>query len=201
MTLSPVGMLNPSHQLQAVWKVTPNITAARSRLPQRRASSRDQKLIASRRTAGAQRLHPAMRPGRAAPARAVKSIGMGHLTTRRGRMRKGRGFATGDTGHEGTWKERGMKKISAFEQQTLAMQQVLSFLVTAIIRGQFNELRPVEVEQVIASLRREFSTVLLPETARTDEASLRAVSERHALAQDMLRQMLDFARPQKGAGS
>jgi len=63
MTLSPVGMLNPSHQLQAVWKVTPNITAARSRLPQRRASSRDQKLIASRRTAGAQRLHPAMRPG------------------------------------------------------------------------------------------------------------------------------------------
>ena len=94
-----------------------------------------------------------------------------------------------------------MKKSSAFEQQTLAMQQVLSFLVTAIIRGQFNELRPVEVEQVIASLRREFSTVLLPETARTDEASLRAVSERHALAQDMLRQMLDFARPQKGAGS
>lgn len=90
--------------------------------------------------------------------------------------------------------------VKAFEEQTLAMQQVLSFLVTAIIRGQFKSMPPGEAEAVIAALRREFSTLELPANARTDEATLRSISDRHALAQDMLRQMLDFARPRSDGG-
>jgi len=46
ITLSPVGQLNPSHQLQAVWKVTSNITAQASRLGQRRRISSAQKTVA-----------------------------------------------------------------------------------------------------------------------------------------------------------
>ncbi|MEC7763366.1 MAG: hypothetical protein VX874_15800 [Pseudomonadota bacterium] len=86
-------------------------------------------------------------------------------------------------------------EVSPFEHQVLATLQVHSFLLTALIRGQFNSLSATEVDEIIESLHREFATLELPENARTDEKTLQAISDRHAVSQRILEQMLEFARP------
>jgi len=82
-----------------------------------------------------------------------------------------------------------------FEQHVLAVLQVQNFLITALARGQIGSMEKDEANKVIASLLREFSTLELPDNVRTDEATLQSISERHAAAQQILSQMLEFVRP------
>lgn len=85
--------------------------------------------------------------------------------------------------------------ISDFENQVLAMQNAHSFLLTALIRPLLREAGAAGAERIISDLQREFSTLKLPENARTDPETLASISSHYRLAQEMLRQTLEYARP------
>lgn len=88
-----------------------------------------------------------------------------------------------------------------FEEHILAVLQAQSFLLTVLVRERLAGMTPEEADSTITSLLRHFSSLDLPADTQTDEATLRAISDRHVQAQGILRQMLDFARPRAGAGS
>lgn len=90
--------------------------------------------------------------------------------------------------------------ISDFENQTLAIQNVHSFLLTALIRPMLREAGTAGAERIIKDLQREFSRLELPEHARTDPEALAAISDRHALAQQYLAQLLRHAAPRSDEG-
>lgn len=90
--------------------------------------------------------------------------------------------------------------ISDFETQTLAMQNVQNFLLTALIRPVLREAGTAGAELIIRDLQREFSQLELPGDVRTDPETLSAISDRHTLAQQYLAQFLRYAAPPTDGG-
>ena len=86
--------------------------------------------------------------------------------------------------------------ITEFEHETLAVLQAHSFLLTALARGQLKGMSNEEVDEIIAGLLHSFSALELPDNAnRDDEEVMRSIDQRHQRSQEILRQMLEFARP------
>lgn len=85
--------------------------------------------------------------------------------------------------------------MSEFERQLSSRLEAMQFLLMAVIRGQFAQATPDEVQEQVGKLKKQFSSAVVPEDADLSEVDLDRYIQDRQDAQFFLDRFLDQANP------